>query len=244
MRTTTNTRRWPKIIVPAYGNPDVWSPRLEQLIYSLKKHNDDTLISIVTDQESRNKWSDKQFHNLHVFTSLDADSMLTYSNLNMSGILLAEAAAYLSPCLILTIDCQVVKPIDFSVFNKDFMIGKDPGARQWNVSNDNEEDNIVLEHNVAVAYFNDRNIGKLFLDLWRRYGSQKKVPWWEQVIWSAAYKEYSGSKGLYPDEYNWSHWWLPTGTMPRSKESNEEAIIIHYHGQAGSNLLYGHDSPR
>lgn len=209
----------PRIVVPAYGDWQVWGPRLGTFLRLLREHEPDREVMVISDGPSC--WPKEARHGLAWFDVPEASTLPVYSNLNMSGILLAYAAIELSPCLVMTLDCEVVGPLpEGDWMDSSIAFGRDIPARRKRVVN-----GIGFEElSVAVAWFGDTWPGGAFLDDWERFGAQgqrEKCPFWEQVIWSYVWAKCPEDCVLYPDGMNWSH------TMPRG-----DACVIHHHGKA------------
>jgi hypothetical protein len=227
---TRKTTVKPCIVIPAYGDPHEWAPRLEKCLEAVRRHEPDTDIILVRDGESYEAWQRYPFAGTTVTVFHEANRYHTQGkrNLNMSGILLAMACEFLSPCFVMTIDCILRAPIPWDTFKGyDLMVGEDPGHRKYQI----EPGANIEEYNVATIWFGVPGPGELFLHLWEKYGDKPQCEWWEQVIWSLAYERYSRTKGVYPRELNWSHWWMPGGNCPA--EPAGQIIVEHYHGDSG-----------
>lgn len=208
----------PVIVVPAYGDWKVWSPRLGTFLRSLRAHEPDRTVILISDGSSN--WPPEACHGLKVEAVATANTFQTWSNLNMNGILLAYAAIRLAPCLVMTMDCLVCKPLEWGAWTEtDLAFCRDIPARRIREMAGHRFE----ELSVAVAWFGLDAPGWRFLTEWRAHGQEgprAHCNFWEQVVWSYVWDRYPlGERALYPVEMNWSH------TVPGG-----DPIVVHYHG--------------
>ena len=154
------------------------------------------------------------------------------SNLNWSGMLLAEAALYLSPCLVVTLDCELLQPVKPEFWMNSFIaLGQDnfvTEPRKWNFNG-----HTINELSCAIQWCGHSIIGDVFYKLWNIHLKHPKAQiteFWEQIIWSLVWDHFrqTGQAELYPLEMNWSC------TVPNS---SDKLIIKHYHGRRKKELF-------
>ena len=207
-----------KIVLPAYGDHNEWSPRLGTFLKHLRKHEPDREVMLISD--GRSNWPDSALHGLEMWEVPAANDVPTYSYLNMSGILLAHAAINLSPCLVMTLDCEVKRPIEWGEWTKsDIAFGRDrPPERVRHIAGE-----AFTEFSVAVGWFLCALPGYAFLRDWVKHGEEGNAincNFWEQTVWSYTWLCYDPARrAVYPEEMNWSH--TVRGGNP---------IVVHYHG--------------
>lgn len=156
---------------------------------------------------------------------------LYVSQLNPSGILLAEACRLFAPCMIITLDCEVLKPLEPGEWmESEIALGGNHYMHHIGASKKNIHEfpgiGPVEEYNCAVQWCGSPEIGDSFDLAWQKHRNDeriRKIKYWEQIIWSLVFKEYrdKGKAAVYPQSYNWSSG-VPDG--------GNEPHIRHWHG--------------
>lgn len=222
-----------RFVIPVYGKESTWLPVLGAWLSHFKKFHSLDDVIIITTLEC--KWvHDYCESNKIKYYKVDSVGYVVYSNLNLSGILLARAAQICAPCLVITLDCEVLKPIPEGDYwmNSDLALGLDnfmpDGGRMRTVNR-----HIFREYSCAVAWMGKDYVGDMFLDYWEELidnPQARSIRFWEQVVWAYVFNtmniEHEGSAVLYPEKLNWSS----------AVRDNGNVIIKHWHGKRKNEL--------
>jgi hypothetical protein len=215
-----------KYVTLAYGPENDWKPVLERWMQEFDRIIPNGDLTVISCGE---KWVLESIKKVRPGTTemkVPVPEFMYHGPLNISGILLAYAAQTFSPCLVVTLDCEILKPVeDGDWMDSAIALGVDnwvAGGRQHKIHN-----RIITEYSCAVQWCGIPFIGDAFLHLWTEHLTDPRaavIGCWEQVIWSLVWDNYNinTQASLYPLEMNWS------GGVPTK---GYDVVIRHYHGK-------------
>ena len=212
----------------AFGPEEQWRPMLDRWLFRYDRHVRAPLI-IATDGAS--PWVRKYERDAEI---VQMDDLPPHRNaLNLVGLLMARLALVASPCLVVTLDCEICGDIrlgDEWWMQSAIALGQDPYFRSY------PDLGILQEYNCGVQWCGAPHIGARFLELWAEHYDDPRateIPYWDQVIWSKVWWECANTSGaaLYPADLNYSHLW----------PMDETVKIRHYHGTAAKKRMNDQD---
>lgn len=216
----------------AYGNPTEWALPFRWWLLEYKRVIGNPL-HVVSQGEPWVKAMAEEYPDIVTSVyEVDVTNYKFQSILNPSGMLLAWAAQVFSPCMIVTLDCELITKPEIEIINpaeKLIALGDHFNQHRWH-----KIDGIDFkEYNCAVQWCGAPLIGRMFIEEWNRLcetEEAKKWRWYEQIVWSWVYHLVDEDhKVIYPDEWSWS------ARQPVSR-ALKPMSIIHHHGRSKNAL--------
>ncbi len=149
--------------------------------------------------------------------------------LNKVGWMKAQGYAKLGKCIIMDLDCMILRPIDeLYTLNAPMAMPIDPAKRTYP-----DWPEVGEELNAGTMLFNSENILPRFKQLWEEKNHYIKITYFDEIIFSAICRE---TKGIILNEHWNSSWPVGDDIAMQKVHNNPETKILHFHGQRKSQL--------